>query len=363
MIEQHHVTVWNTVPASAEMLIEYANGQGIFQMNIRKVLLSGDWIPVDLPERIRKITKEVEIFSLGGATEGSIWSIIYKIEEGSFFQTSIPYGKPLANQRFYILNERMEECPDMVSGELFISGKGVAKGYWNDPQKTKERFIPDPKVPGEMMYATGDIGRYLKSGDIEFLGREDYQVKVNGYRIELGEIEHYIRLNHAVKDTVVIKGSDNRLVAFLVLTDNQEQLKELLDDWLRSRLPAYMIPSEYIYLKKIPLTPNHKIDKKELLNTIKNETKENRKKMPTTETEKIISSIWEDVLGYADPSVEDDFFSNGGNSLMAVRLVNAINKKMGLELSLQSLFSNSKISEIAALLDKNISEYEDMGSI
>ena len=363
LIEQHHVTVWNTVPASAEMLIEYANGQGIFQTNIRKVLLSGDWIPVDLPERIRKITKGVEIFSLGGATEGSIWSIIYKIEEGCFFQTSIPYGKPLANQRFYILNERMEECPDMVPGELFISGKGVAKGYWNDPQKTKERFVPDPKVPGEMMYATGDIGRYLKSGDIEFLGREDYQVKVNGYRIELGEIEHYIRLNHAVKDTVVIKGSDNRLVAFLVLTDNQEQLKELLDDWLRSRLPAYMIPSEYIYLKKIPLTPNHKIDKKELLNTIKNETKENRKKMPTTETEKIISSIWEDVLGYADPSVEDDFFSNGGNSLMAVRFVNAINKKMGLELSLQSLFSNSKISEIAALLDKNISEYEDMGSI
>lgn len=164
LIEQHHVTVWNTVPASAEMLIEYANGQGIFQTNIRKVLLSGDWIPVDLPERIRKITKGVEIFSLGGATEGSIWSIIYKIEEGCFFQTSIPYGKPLANQRFYILNERMEECPDMVPGELFISGKGVAKGYWNDPQKTKERFVPDPKVPGEMMYATGDIGRYLKSG-------------------------------------------------------------------------------------------------------------------------------------------------------------------------------------------------------
>ncbi|MEO0686282.1 MAG: amino acid adenylation domain-containing protein, partial [Cyanobacteria bacterium J06649_11] len=207
LIHQHQITVWNSVPALMQLLVEHLESVEKKADSLRLVLMSGDWIPLNLPERIwnrfnnRENTENTEIISLGGATEASIWSIAYPIKEINPDWKSIPYGYPLTNQQFYVLNEAMEPCPIWVTGQLYIGGIGLAQGYLNQPQLTAEKFIqtspPSPllikergvRQDGVRLYKTGDLGRYLPDGSIEFLGREDFQVKVNGYRIELGEIE------------------------------------------------------------------------------------------------------------------------------------------------------------------------------
>ncbi|HVG08218.1 MAG TPA: amino acid adenylation domain-containing protein, partial [Thermoanaerobaculia bacterium] len=202
-IRRFGVTIWNTVPALMEMLAEYLEGRGEpLPSSLRLVLLSGDWIPVRLPERIRRLSAEVEIVSLGGATEASIWSILYPIERVEPEWKSIPYGRPMVNQRFYVLDERLNPRPDWVPGQLFIGGVGLALGYWRDEEKTRSSFIENP-LTGERLYRTGDLGRWLPDGTIEFLGREDFQVKVQGYRIELGEIEAALSQCPGVQTAVV----------------------------------------------------------------------------------------------------------------------------------------------------------------
>ena len=189
-MNQENITVWNSVPTFVEMLAEYEEYQRqVTSQSLRLVMMSGDWVPVSLPGRIRNLFQNVEIVALGGATEGSIWSNHFEIPEVVPEDwKSIPYGKPLANQKYYILDQNMEDCPDWVPGTLYIAGDGVAQGYLNDKEKTEEKFVVLDRT-GERLYCTGDMGRYWNDGNIEFLGRLDNQVKINGYRVELGEIE------------------------------------------------------------------------------------------------------------------------------------------------------------------------------
>ncbi|HVR07521.1 MAG TPA: amino acid adenylation domain-containing protein, partial [Thermoanaerobaculia bacterium] len=190
LMDEHRVTVWNTVPALAEMLVEYAVGQGSpLPSSLRLVLLSGDWVPVGLPGRLRGLCPgEVEVVSLGGATEASIWSILYPIGEVEPSWRSIPYGRAMANQGCEVLDARLAPRPLWVPGELHIGGLGLARGYWHDAEKTAAAFVTRPAT-GERLYRTGDLARWLPDGTIELLGREDLQVKIHGHRIELGEIE------------------------------------------------------------------------------------------------------------------------------------------------------------------------------
>ena len=220
LMEQKQVTVWNSVPALMQMLVEYASGRTeVVPQSLRLALLSGDWIPLDLPDQIKALVDGVQVISLGGATEASIWSNLYPIEKVNPDWKSIPYGRPMVNQRFYVLNEFLEDCPDWVPGQLYIGGIGLAKGYWQDKEKTKDSFIVHPRT-GERLYRTGDLGRYLPDGNIEFLGREDFQVKIRGYRIELGEIEAALKQHLGVKDAVVIALGESReekqLVGYVV---------------------------------------------------------------------------------------------------------------------------------------------------
>jgi pyochelin synthetase len=221
LVERHGVTVWNSVPALMRAWAD-ANGRatGRPASKLRLVLLSGDWIPVSLPEAIRARHPQAELISLGGATEASIWSVCYPIGEISPEWTRIPYGKPLANQTLHVYDQQLEPCPVWTTGELYIGGAGVARGYWGDPEKTGERFITHP-VTGQRLYRTGDLGRYLPGGDIEFLGRADSQVKLNGYRIELGEIAAALcrcpGVGEAVVDVVSDPGTGGRqLVGYVV---------------------------------------------------------------------------------------------------------------------------------------------------
>ncbi|MBI2948524.1 MAG: AMP-binding protein, partial [Verrucomicrobia bacterium] len=220
LVVNEKVTVWNSVPAFMGLLLDHANGYPeAVGDSLRLVLLSGDWIPVTMPERIRELVRHAQIISLGGATEASIWSILYPIDKVDPAWRSIPYGRPMRNQSFHVLNSALEPCPDWVTGQLYIGGIGLAKGYWRDTDKTRERFIVHPRN-GERLYRTGDLGRYLPDSNIEFLGREDFQVKVHGNRVELGEIEAALVQHPSIAAAVVnaqgeLRGP-KRLVAYVV---------------------------------------------------------------------------------------------------------------------------------------------------
>jgi pyochelin synthetase len=222
MMTQHHVTVWNTVPALMQMLVAYIGERPpTVPKWLRLAMMSGDWIPLTLPERIKALWPSAQIISLGGATEASIWSISYPIDTVEPTWNSIPYGKPLTNQTCQVLNHFLEPCPVWVPGQLYIGGIGLAQGYWGDHEKTQASFIIHPHTQARL-YKTGDLGRYLPEGNIEFLGREDFQVKIRGYRIELGEIEAALEQHTGVKEVVVTvvekeRGGPQSLVAYLVL--------------------------------------------------------------------------------------------------------------------------------------------------
>lgn len=219
LIERHDVTVWNTVPALMQMCVEFAETQSYVPAALKVVMMSGDWIPVSLPERINSLWPQAAVYSLGGATEASIWSITYPIEAVDSTWASIPYGKPLTNQRFYVLDGQLNPRPTWVPGDLYIGGIGLALGYWQDEARTKAGFITHPHT-GERLYKTGDLGRYLPDGNIEFLGREDFQVKIRGHRIELGEIESALLQHPEINEVVVSavgEAKDKRqLVAYIV---------------------------------------------------------------------------------------------------------------------------------------------------
>ena len=220
LIASERVTVWNTVPALLEMLVEYAGGRPEVALgSLRTVLLSGDWIGLSLPARLRALAAEAQVTSLGGATEAAIWSNYFAVGEVDGEWASIPYGLPLSNQWFHVLDEVLQPRPDWVAGELYIGGAGLARGYWRDEERTRAQFLTHPES-GERLYRTGDLGRYRGDGVLEFLGREDFQVKIQGHRIELGEIESALSQHPAVRAAVVAavgqSRSDRRLVAYVV---------------------------------------------------------------------------------------------------------------------------------------------------
>jgi pyochelin synthetase len=216
LVQEHQITLWNSVPAQMQMLAGYLNIPGAPDVtSLRLAMLSGDWIPVTLPDQIHSHVPELTLISLGGATEASIWSIFYPIAEVDQEWASIPYGKPLANQTFHVLDAGLNPCPEWVPGELYIGGAGVAMGYLNDPERTRERFITHPGTR-ERLYRTGDLGRYLSDGNIEFLGREDFQVKIRGYRIELAEIETALLTHPGVVGAAVLVEGDQPLERRLI---------------------------------------------------------------------------------------------------------------------------------------------------
>ncbi|WP_437572918.1 amino acid adenylation domain-containing protein [Sorangium sp. So ce542] len=264
MMTRHGVTLWNTVPALMQMLVEDRALRADTSAPLRAVLLSGDWIPVSLPDRVREVFPGARVLSLGGATEASIWSIAYPIERVDPGWKSIPYGKPLANQRFYVLDRCMEACPDWVPGRLYIGGVGLAREYWRDEERTRERFVTHPGT-GERLYWTGDLGRALPDGTIEFLGREDLQVKIQGHRIELEEIEATLLKAPGVGSAAAAVGSTasggKRLLAFVAPAPGQAVDLAALRGFVASKLPDYMVPSALIQLPRLPLTSNGKVDR------------------------------------------------------------------------------------------------------
>jgi len=348
------VTVWNSVPALLQMMVEEAERSDMRPTDLRLAMLSGDWIPLSLPDRLRAIAGDVRVLAMGGATEASIWSNYKWVDEIDPQWTSIPYGRPLANQRFHVLDRALQPCPDWVEGDLYIAGAGLARGYWRDKDKTAASFIDDVRT-GERLYRTGDLGRYLPDGEIEFLGRRDLQVKVQGHRIELGEIEARLTQHPAVRAATVAahgeKFEEKRLVAYLVA--DGALAAEDIRLFLSQALPGYMVPSVYVLLDALPLTPNGKVDRKRLP-LPRPALPINPREMlaPRSETEALIASIWSEVLGVTAFGLHDNFFELGGQSLSLLRVRAALGQKLGREVATSTLFEYPSIAALAAHLER-----------
>ncbi|MFD4747885.1 amino acid adenylation domain-containing protein [Streptomyces rubiginosohelvolus] len=329
-VAEHGVTLWNSVPAQLQMLLHYLDAEPAGPKSLRLALLSGDWIPLTLPGHAGRHLPGTELISLGGATEAAIWSIHHPVTAVEPHWRSIPYGIPLLNQRFHVLDTALRDRPDLVAGELYIAGTGLATGYLNDPERTAERFLHHPETK-ERLYRTGDLGRYLPSGEIEFLGRADQQVKIRGHRIELGEIEAVLGEHPMVGTSVVLAAGDSAferaLVAFVIPRRESGSVEagELVG-WVADRLPAHMIPARVRLVDTLPLTPNGKVDRKRLLASAPTPAapRDEPFEPPRPGAERRIADLWAEVLGAGPPSREAGFFDAGGDSLLAARFVGLV---------------------------------------
>lgn len=354
LMRQEGGTVWNSAPALMEMLIEYLTGSSqVLALSLRLVLLSGDWIPVTLPGRVKAMNEGAQIISLGGATEASIWSILYPVEKVDPNWKSIPYGKPMENQHFHVLSPLLEPCPVWVPGELYIGGIGLAKGYWRDEERTLASFIQHPRT-GERLYKTGDLGRYLPDGNIEFLGRKDFQVKIQGYRVELGEIETTLAQHPGVRDAVVmITGqmfSDKRLVAYIVPKQDPALTADELRRFLEQKLPRYMVPSTYIMLDRLPLNANGKVDRRALPLpiTAPAEARERSSVEPTILTARIAQLIGI-VLKVEFIHPDANLLNLGATSIDMIRIANRLENELNFRPKIDDLYRFPTAADIARL--------------
>ncbi|KIL51086.1 non-ribosomal peptide synthetase [Jeotgalibacillus campisalis] len=360
LIVKYEVTVWNSVPQLMSLLTEsvYRNGKEI-PLSLRIVMMSGDWIPLSLPDQIKNVSanNKMEIFSLGGATEASIWSILYPIQTIADEWKSIPYGKPMKNQQIFILNHKLEYCPNWVPGHIYIGGKGLAQGYWKDKEKTRASFIFHPKT-GERLYRTGDLGRYLPDGNIEFLGREDSQVKIQGYRIELGEIESTLCSFPTIKKAVVLvqqqHNGNKGLIAFYESEDGESS--DSIKLFLEKKLPAYMIPGQFIEINEIPLSANGKVNRQALFKLVKNfATYQKVWKKPSTELEKSLALIWSEWLDVEIETIgiENNFFELGGDSMQAIRMISDIQNSYSQSIPLRQFYQKPTIKDLTELISSS----------
>lgn len=341
------VTVWNSVPKVMEMFLDHtvANGRRL-PPSLRLVMMSGDWIPVHLPDAIRSNAGSpgMRIISLGGATEVSIWSIFYPIEEVDPAWPSIPYGWALSGQSMHVLDEHMREQEPWVQGEIFIGGRGLARGYWRSPELTSRSFVVSP-VDGQRLYRTGDLGRYLPDGSIEFLGRKDTQIKIRGYRVELGEIEVRIAQHPKVKQCLVMvqasgaAGREKQIVAYVVLHQGEELAQEALIEYLSPRVPPYMVPAFFMFIDGIPLSKNGKVDRNALPSPQVRPESAREVVHPRDELESKVLAVWRSVLGAGEFGVKQGFFDIGGDSIQLIRVISAIERTFGVPFPIESFFA------------------------
>jgi amino acid adenylation domain-containing protein len=353
------VTIWNSVPALMDLYVhDLAHNHKPIPSTLRLVMMSGDWIPLGLPSQIRALKKDTVVMSLGGATEASIWSIYYPVEELDPKWRSIPYGRPLANQTFHVFNQDMLPSPTWVPGQLFIGGIGLAQEYWKDETKTNKAFIRHPDT-GERLYRTGDLGRYLPSGDIEFLGREDSQVKVRGFRVELGEIERVMLQHPAVRECVVlynrVSQGNGRLTAYVVDPSGHAVKVSELREFLKTKLPDYMVPSELVTIDHMPLTKNGKVDRGALAKLAEARAIEERP-APRDEIEARLIEIFEKVLEKKGVSPRDNFFELGGDSILVVDLFHLIEERFKTTLPLTLIVGAPTVAQIAEVIRSGAKE-------
>jgi acyl carrier protein len=290
-----------------------------------------------------------QLINTYGPTEGTVVATGYTIPADSNIQHEVPIGKPIAKVQTYVLDANLQPLPIGVAGELHIGGMGVARGYLNRSELTAEKFIPNPfsNESDSRLYKTGDLVRYLRDGNIEFIGRIDNQVKIRGFRIELGEIESVLNNHPQINQAVVIVREDisgNKSLVAYVITKNESLTTKQLRELLFEKLPEYMVPAAFVTLDSLPLTPNGKLDKKALPAPDSSSIQLENFVPPSNPTEEILATIWENILGVEKVGIHHNFFELGGHSLLATQVISRINQAFSVEITLQSLFEKPTIA-------------------
>ncbi len=328
----------------------------------RELLLLGGEAPA--AEWVRGLKRmaggtSLRILNHYGPTESTIGACCFPLTE-EFLQSDfkiVPIGRPLANIEVYILDTHLSVVPPGIPGELYLGGEGLAREYLNQPELTKERFIPHPFREGARLYKTGDIARFLPDGNIEYKGRADDQVKIRGYRIEPGEVTSVIAKHPSVSDSIVITRKNQRgepaLAAFIVAEQDNHELTAEIRAFLQKQVPGYMVPSSFHLIDRIPFTPNGKVDHQALLQQVQPDTPGNRtpQDAPRTPTEDILITIWREILQLKDIGTEDNFFEAGGHSLLATQVVSRIQEAFPVHFPVRSFFENPTIKSSARYLD------------
>ncbi|RUS96566.1 hypothetical protein DSM106972_087530 [Dulcicalothrix desertica PCC 7102] len=349
LLQQTQATVMQATPATWRLLLT----AGWQPSKSFRVFCGGEAMPIDLAKSL--LLAGVELWNVYGPTETTIWSTVKQVKQP---EDALSIGQPIANTSIYILDSAGKPVPNGIVGELFIGGAGVARGYLARPNLTAERFVPNPfsKEPGARMYCTGDLARFLPNGEIEFLGRLDYQVKIRGFRIELGEIEtvvgNYPEIAQAVIkaiDDTSNTSTDKKLVAYLVAKPNTDKPSPSnLRAYVLEKLPEYMVPSAWVYLDAMPLTPNNKIDRKALAAP----TFDSRLgyTAPRNDIEAALVDIWQSIMNIESIGVKDNFFDLGGHSLIAAQIHATIRKVFFVDVSLREMFAALTIEKTAQLI-------------
>ena len=348
LIKKHSIEFIQATPSRMEWLLLSKNAESAIK-RIQTLFIGGEQLTPKLIEKIKSIS-DAKIFNMYGPTETTVWSTFKQIEN-----TEITIGKPIQNNQVYILDKKRNVCPIGVVGEIAIGGDSLARGYLNNEEITREKFIENPFLKNERIYLTGDLGRRLNNGDFECLGRVDFQVKVRGHRIELGEIENTILQNDQIKECIVTTleiNSQSELIAYLIVAsefeDETTEFKRLRDQ-LRRKLPSYMIPSHFKVMDCFPLNNNGKIDRKNLPNslTFENTNTANPFDETLSQTEEVLVKLWQSILGINQISIHDNFFELGGYSLLAVNLIHEINLKFDTDLTPRDIFRSPNIDLLA----------------
>ncbi|PZU43654.1 MAG: non-ribosomal peptide synthetase, partial [Sphingomonas sp.] len=355
ILAEEPITFWDSAPAVFAQLAPLLDARPPVGGALRLAFFSGDWIPLALPDVVRRSFPKCRVISLGGATEATVWSNVHQVGVISPAWRSIPYGRPMQNARYYVLDDRLRPSPTDVPGDLYIAGECLSDGYFGKPSLTAQRFVADPfGPPGARMYRTGDRARFWEDGTMEFLGRLDGQVKLRGFRIELGEVEAALLNEPSVRLAAAMiredRPGDRRLIAYVVPSEGAEPDPGAMRAAVRNILPDYMVPAAIVVVPAMPLTVNGKIDRAafpapEYGASLRDYI------APATATEMAIAQIWVEVLDVDHVGAQDDFFELGGDSLLAMRVFALIRERLDLEPPMRLLFEVRTVSGIAALID------------
>jgi amino acid adenylation domain-containing protein len=344
------VTLVNTVPSAIAELVR----NGLLPASVETVNLAGEALSRELVDQLYGEEAVKKVINLYGPSEDTTYSTYALI--GREEKRTPAIGRPVANTQVYVLDSAGKPVPVGVTGELYIGGAGLGRGYWRRPELTAERFVPDcfGTTPGRRLYQTGDLVRYREGGVLEYLGRSDHQVKVRGYRIELAEVETALRKHEQVRDAVVIvseEGSEKRVVAYIVGKDEGATAADLRA-WMRKRLPEYMVPQALVMLEEMPLTPNGKVDRDALpAPEAKSLVLGAGYVAPRTAVEEIVAGLWSQLLTVERIGVEDNFFELGGHSLLATQVISRVRDAFGREVALRSLFEQPTVAGLAQTIE------------
>jgi len=323
--------------------------------SVRQLLTGGDVLSVSHVQRFLQTARDSTLVAAYGPTENTTFTSCHPMKSGAVIANTVPLGRPIASTQVYLLNTDVQPVPLGAFGELYAGGDGLARGYWRQPALTAEKFVPHPfsDEAGARLYKTGDRARYVPDGTIEFGGREDQQVKIRGFRVELGEIEATLVAHQAVRECVVVareaEGSDKLLIAYVVCEQQQGASSSELRNFLKARLPEYMVPQSIVSLDALPLTPNGKLNRHALPAPAPNRP---ASPLPRTDVERRIATVWREVLGVAEVGIDDNFFDVGGHSLLLVKMQYELQQILDEQVSLVDLFQYPTIHTLAAHLSQ-----------